>query len=158
MHHRYPPHKSLSSGYVLRDKTALSAGQKFTQWITSSTLRTTGTWTYLASSQSFVKVKCSMLENVFADCCSSSSSLMIFLDFSNSSDAADKSLVKLFKTKKGNITGRYSPKHDHLLTQKDDFLEYWRFHKSIFSFHFTFLFLFVCVVVFLFSSNVVDSS
>ena len=41
---------------------------------------------------------------------------MICLDFSNSSDAADKSLVKLCKTKTGNIIGKYSPKHNNLGT------------------------------------------
>ena len=41
---------------------------------------------------------------------------MICLDFSNSLDAADKSLVKLFKTKKGNIIGKDSPKHNNVGT------------------------------------------
>ena len=60
--------------------------------------------THLASSQSFVKVKCSMFENVFTDSRCSSSSLIFCLDFSNSPEAADKTLVNLFKTEKGNFS------------------------------------------------------
>ena len=96
-----------------------------------------------------MKVKCSMLENVFTDCCSSSSSLMICLDFSNSSDAADKSLFKLFNTNKGNIIGKYSPKHNNLGTTFPSTTELtWKARvlaiSFLFPFHFAFLFLFVC--------------